>query len=137
MMQSMEMVIVVLIVAAGMLAFIVLYNLNNINIIERRRELATLKVLGFYDIEVGNYVYRENILLTVLGTITGVVMGRFLHRFVIMTVEVDMMMFGRDIEWTSYIYSVVMTCIFAVLINVGMFYKLRKIDMVESLKSAE
>lgn len=137
MMQSLEMVVIVLIIAAGMLAFIVLYNLNNINIIERRRELATLKVLGFYDMEVGNYVYRENVLLTILGMLAGVVMGLFLHRFVILTVEIDMMMFGRDIEWPSYIYSVLMTCIFAVLINAGMFYKLRKIDMVESLKSAE
>jgi len=137
MMKSMELVIVVLIVAAGMLAFIVLYNLNNINIIERRRELATLKVLGFYDMEVGNYVYRENVLLTVLGTMAGIVMGLFLHRFVITTVEIDMMMFGRDIEWQSYVYSILLTCFFAVLINVGMFYKLRKIDMVESLKSAE
>jgi len=137
MMKSMELVIIVLIVAAGMLAFIVLYNLNNINIIERRRELATLKVLGFYDMEVANYVYRENVLLTILGAMAGVVMGLFLHRFVIMTVEIDMMMFGRDIEWQSYVYSVLMTCIFAVLINLAMFYKLRKIDMVESLKSAE
>lgn len=137
MMQALELVVVVLIVAAGMLAFIVLYNLNNINIIERRRELATLKVLGFYDIEVGNYVYRENILLTLLGIIAGVAMGFFLHRFVILTVEVDMMMFGRNIEWPSYVYSVLLTCVFAVLINFGMFFKLRKIDMVESLKSAE
>jgi len=137
MMKSMEMVIIVLIVAAGLLAFIVLYNLNNINIIERRRELATLKVLGFYDLEVANYVYRENVLLTILGTLAGVIMGVFLHRFVIMTVEVDMMMFGRDIEWPSYVYSVLLTFVFAVLINLSMFYKLRKIDMVESLKSAE
>ena len=137
MMQSMELVIVVLIVAAGMLAYIVLYNLNNINIIERRRELATLKVLGFYDMEVANYVYRENVLLTIFGTAAGVVMGLFLHRFIIMTVEVDMMMFGRDIEWPSYIYSILMTFVFAVWINMSMFYKLRKIDMVESLKSAE
>lgn len=137
MMQALELVIVVLIVAAGMLAFIVLYNLNNINIIERRRELATLKVLGFYDLEVANYVYRENVLLTILGAMAGVIMGIFLHQFVIMTVEVDMMMFGRDIEWPSYIYSVLLTFVFAVLVNLGMFYKLGKIDMVESLKSAE
>lgn len=137
MMQSLEMVVVVLIIAAGMLAFIVLYNLNNINIIERRRELATLKVLGFFDVEVANYVYRENILLTALGILAGIVMGFFLHRFVILTVEIDMMMFGREIEGLSYLYSVLLTCIFAVLINFGMFYKLRKIDMVESLKSAE
>ncbi len=137
MMQALELVVIVLIVAAGMLAFIVLYNLNNINIIERRRELATLKVLGFYDTEVGTYVYRENVLLTVLGILAGVVMGFFLHRFVILTVEVDMIMFGRNIELPSYFYSVVLTCVFAVLINFGMFFKLRKIDMVESLKSAE
>ncbi len=137
MMQALELVVVVLIVAAGMLAFIVLYNLNNINIIERRRELATLKVLGFYDMEVGTYVYRENVLLTILGIIAGVVMGLFLHRFVILTVEVDMIMFGRNIEFPSYLYSVLLTCVFAVLINLGMYFKLRKIDMVESLKSAE
>lgn len=137
MMQALELVIIVLIVAAGMLAFIVLYNLNNINIIERRRELATLKVLGFYDLEVANYVYRENVLLTILGAAAGVIMGVFLHRFVIMTVEIDMMMFGRDIEWPSYVYSVLLTFVFAVLVNLGMYYKLGKIDMVESLKSAE
>ena len=137
MMQSMEMVIVVLIVAAGMLAFIVLYNLNNINIIERRRELATLKVLGFYDMEVGSYVYRENVLLTIFGILAGVLMGFFLHRFVILTVEVDMMMFGREIGWPSYVYSVLLTCVFALFINFGMFFKLRKIDMASSLKSAE
>ena len=137
MMKSLELVIVVLIVAAGMLAFIVLYNLNNINIIERRRELATLKVLGFYDMEVANYVYRENVLLTILGAAAGVIMGLFLHRFVIMTVEIDMMMFGRDIEALSFVYSIVLTFVFAIFINIGMFYKLRKIDMATSLKSAE
>ena len=81
-------------------------NLNNINIIERRRELATLKVLGFYDMEVANYVYRENSLLTLIGVIAGIGMGFFLHKYVILTVEVDMMMFGRDIEWPSYLYSI-------------------------------
>ena len=137
MMKSLELVIIVLIVAAGMLAFIVLYNLNNINIIERRRELASLKVLGFYDMEVANYVYRENVLLTILGTAAGVIMGLFLHRFVIMTVEIDMMMFGRDIKGLSFVFSVLLTFVFAILINIGMFYKLRKIDMATSLKSAE
>ena len=137
MMQALELVVVVLIVAAGMLAFIVLYNLNNINIIERRRELATLKVLGFYDGEVGSYVYRENVLLTVIGIAAGVVMGFFLHRYVILTVEVDMLMFGRIISVPSYVYSVLLTILFAVLVNFGMFFKLKKIDMVESLKSAE
>ena len=137
MMQALELVVVVLIVAAGMLAFIVLYNLNNINIIERRRELATLKVLGFYDGEVGSYVYRENVLLTVLGILAGVIMGFFLHRYVILTVEVDLIMFGRSIEGLSYVYSILLTVVFAVLVNFGMLFKLKKIDMVESLKSAE
>jgi len=137
MMQALELVVIVLIVAAGMLAFIVLYNLNNINIIERRRELATLKVLGFYDGEVGSYVYRENVLLTFLGILAGIVMGIFLHRFVILTVEVDMLMFGRVISGSSYVYSVLLTILFAVFVNFGMFFKLKKIDMVESLKSAE
>ncbi len=137
MMQALNLVVVVLIVAAGMLAFIVLYNLNNINIIERRRELATLKVLGFYDGEVAAYVYRENILLTVLGIVAGVIMGIFLHRFVILTVEVDLIMFGRNIEAPSFLYSILLTGLFSVLINGGMFFKLAKIDMVESLKSAE
>ena len=87
--------------------------------------------------EVGNYVYRENVLLTLLGAIAGIAMGVLLHRFVILTVEIDMMMFGRNIEWISYVYSVLLTCVFAILINAGMFSKLKKIDMVESLKSAE
>ena len=137
MMESLNLVIVVLIVAAGMLAFIVLYNLNNINMIERRRELATLKVLGFYDGEVGMYVYRENILLTIFGILAGVVLGIVLHRFVILTCEIDMIMFGRSISAKSYVYSVLLTCLFSLLVNGGMFFKLRKIDMVESLKSAE
>ena len=137
MMESLNLVVVVLIVAAGMLAFIVLYNLNNINIIERRRELATLRVLGFYDGEVGMYVYRENILLTFFGILAGIVLGIVLHRFVILTCEIDMIMFGRFISPRSYFYSVLLTCVFALVVNGGMFFKLRKIDMVESLKSAE
>ncbi len=137
MMESLNLVIIVLIVAAGMLAFIVLYNLNNINMIERRRELATLKVLGFYDGEVGMYMYRENILLTIFGIFAGVVLGIILHRFVILTCEIDMIMFGRSISAKSYLYSVLLTCLFSLVVNGGMFFKLRKIDMVESLKSAE
>ena len=100
-------------------------------------ELATLKVLGFYDGEVGSYVYRENVLLTVLGILAGVIMGFFLHRYVILTVEVDLIMFGRSIEGLSYVYSILLTVVFAVLVNFGMLFKLKKIDMVESLKSAE
>ncbi|MGN0505991.1 MAG: FtsX-like permease family protein [Lachnospiraceae bacterium] len=137
MMQSLNLVVVVLIVAAALLAFIVLYNLNNINIIERRRELATIKVLGFFDGELAMYVYRENILLTIFGILFGVVLGIFLHRFVILTCEIDMIMFGRDISALSYASSVALTALFSVIVNFGMFYKLRRIDMVESLKSME
>lgn len=99
MLRSLNLVIVVLIVSAGMLAFVVLYNLNNINITERQRELATLKVLGFYDGEVASYVYRENILLTIIGSVVGMVLGNLLHRYIILTVEVEEAMFGRQIHW--------------------------------------
>lgn len=137
MLKSLNLVIVVLIISAGMLAFVVLYNLNNINITERQRELATLKVLGFYDPEVAAYVYRENILLTFIGAAVGVVFGKFLHLFVIRTVEVDAAMFGRTINLPSYIYSLLFTLAFSMIVNGVMFFKLRKIDMVESLKSIE
>ena len=137
MLKSLDAVILVLIVSAGMLAFVVLYNLNNININERRRELATLKVLGFYDQEVSVYVFRENILLTLIGTLAGCVFGVILHRFIIETVEIDMCMFGRNINLPSFIYSILCTLIFSALVNFAMHYKLKKIDMVESLKSVE
>lgn len=137
MLRSLNLVIVVLIVSAGMLAFVVLYNLNNINITERQRELATLKVLGFYDGEVASYVYRENILLTIIGSVVGMVLGNFLHRYTILTVEVEEAMFGRQIHWQSYLYSFLFTVAFSLFVNWVMFYKLKKIDMVESLKSVE
>lgn len=137
MLRSLNLVIVVLIISAGMLAFVVLYNLNTVNIAERKRELATLKVLGFYNMEVAEYVYRENILLTFLGAVVGVVLGRFLHLFIIETVEVDSAMFGRNINMPSYIYSLILTVTFSMLINGVMYFKLKKIDMVESLKSIE
>lgn len=137
MLKSLDMVIWVLIISAGLLAFVVLYNLNNINITERRRELATLKVLGFYDGEVAAYVYRENIYLTVIGIGVGVILGMILHRYVILTCEIDMMMFGRNIRPMSYVYSMLITALFSVLVNVAMFFRLRRIDMVESLKSVE
>ncbi|MDD3615774.1 MAG: FtsX-like permease family protein [Lachnospiraceae bacterium] len=137
MLGSLDVVLLVLIISAGMLAFVVLYNLNNINITERKRELATLKVLGFYDKEVSSYVYRENIILTIIGAMAGVVMGMFLHRFVIVTVEIESVMFGRNIEFSSYIYSVLITIGFSFFVNWVMYYKLKKIDMVESLKSIE
>ena len=137
MLQSLDLVIVVLIVSAGLLAFVVLYNLNNINITERRRELATLKVLGFYDTEVSSYVYRENIMLTIFSIAVGIVLGALLHRFVITTVEVDVVMFGRIVNWQSYLYSALFTTAFSLFVNWVMYYKLKKIDMVESLKSVE
>ena len=137
MLQSLDLVIVVLIVSAGLLAFVVLYNLNNINITERRRELATLKVLGFYDMEVSSYVYRENIMLTIFSIVVGIVLGALLHRFVITTVEVDAVMFGRVVKWQSYLYSALFTTAFSLFVNWVMYYKLKKLDMVESLKSVE
>lgn len=137
MLRSLDIVIVVLIVSAGLLAFVVLYNLNNINITERQRELATLKVLGFFDGEVASYVYRENMVLTLFGVIAGMGIGTFLHHCVIQTVEVNMMMFGRNVFPRSYGWSALITLAFALFVNFMMFYRLRKIDMIESLKSVE
>ena len=137
MLTALDSVIGVLILSAGMLAFVVLYNLNNININERKRELATIKVLGFYDKEVSAYVYRENILLTILGSIFGIFLGMLLHRFIIVTVEVDVCMFGRNISVFSYVISALITYGFSILVNGVMYFKLKKIDMVESLKSVE
>lgn len=137
MLESLDIVIVVLIISAGLLAFVVLYNLNNINITERKRELATIKVLGFYDKEVSAYVLRENILLTIIGVVVGIALGSILHRFVIVTVEIDSVMFTRIIENISFVLSAVLTCLFSFLVNAVMYFKLKKIDMVESLKSVE
>ena len=137
MLGSLDVVIVVLIISAGMLAFVVLYNLNNININERKRELATLKVLGFFDGEVSSYVFRENVLLTVFGCILGVVLGSALHRYVITTVEIESYMFGRIIKIPSYLLAIALTFGFSFLVNLLMHFKLKKIDMVESLKSVE
>ena len=137
MLQSLDIVIVVLIISAGMLAFVVLYNLNNINITERKRELATLKVLGFYDKEVTEYVYRENILLTMIGSVFGMLLGKILHRFIIVTVEIDSVMFGRNINTISFVYAFLLTVVFSLFVNGVMYFKLKKINMVESLKSVE
>lgn len=130
-------IVVVMIVAAAILAFVVLYNLNNINISERRRELATLKLLGFYNGELAQYVYRENIILTLLGTLLGVGLGIVLHQFVMVTVETDIYMFGRELEWQSVVIAAVLTIAFAMIVNSIMYFKLKKIDMIESLKSVE
>lgn len=137
MLGALDIVIVVLIISAGMLAFVVLYNLNNINITERQRELATLKVLGFYNNEISMYVYRENIVLTLFGAVFGAVLGKILHQFIIVTVEIESVMFGRNIDLSSFIYGFLLTCLFSLLVNGAMYFKLKKINMVESLKSVE
>lgn len=135
--KNMNVIVIVLIVSAGLLAFVVLYNLNHINITERRRELASIKVLGFYPRELTMYVLRENIVLTVIGIVIGLLFGVFLHRFVILTAELDMMMFGRQIRWTSYVFALLLTIVFSTCVNVIMHFSLKKIDMIESLKSVE
>ncbi len=137
MLNSLNLVVYVLIVSAGLLAFIVMYNLNNININERKRELATLKVLGFMDMEVGTYIYRENIMLTLIGTVFGMILGIILHYYVIITAELDILMFGRNIKSISFIFSILLTFVFAAFVNFVMYFKLQKINMVESLKSVE
>ena len=136
-MGSLNIVVWVLIISAAMLAFIVLYNLTNINISERIRELSTIKVLGFYDKEVTMYVYRENNILTILGILLGCVLGKLLHGFVIKTAEVDLMMFPPDIHWISYIYSALLTILFSSVVMLAMHRRLRKVDMIEALKSTE
>ena len=135
--SSLNFVVIVLIVSAGALAFVVLYNLTNVNISERLREIATIKVLGFYDKEVSAYVYRENIILTIIGSLVGLGLGTALHRFIMVTVELESVMFGRTISFTSYLAAFLITLAFAVFVNLAMYYKLKNIPMVESLKSVE
>ncbi len=137
MLQALVLVIIVLIVTAALLAFVVLYNLNNVNITERRRELATLKVLGFYDTEVAAYVYHENIILTLIGIVVGVGLGTILHQYIIHTIRVDMVMFGQHVSLISFLISAVLTAVFSAFVNFVMYFKLKEIDMVESLKSVE
>ncbi len=135
--EALDYVVYILVLAAGALAFVVLYNLTNINITERIREIATIKVLGFRDKEVSAYVYRENIFLTLMGTVVGLALGVILHRFVMGTMEIDSMMFGKIISLPSYLYSMVLTMAFAIAVNFFMFFKLKKVDMASSLKSVE
>ncbi len=136
-MNSIDYAVVIIIVAAAALAFVVLYNLTNINITERMRELATLKVLGFYDGEISAYVYRENIILTAFGIVLGLWMGRLLHAWMVLTVEVDYAMFGRVAPPHAYVLAAALTVLFSVVVNVAAHYKLKKVDMVESLKTVE
>lgn len=137
MLTTLNSVVCVLIVCAAALAFVVLYNLTNINIAERAREIATIKVLGFYNREVSGYIYRENVVLTVIGALAGLVLGVFLTSFIVHTVEVDIVMFGRDIMPQSFLYALGLTFLFAIIVNFFMYFKMKKIDMVESLKSIE
>ena len=136
-MNAIDYAVVIIIVAAAALAFVVLYNLTNINITERTRELATLKVLGFYDRETTAYVYRENIFLTAFGILLGLVMGRFLHSWLVLTVEVNLVMFGRTAPPYAYVLAAVLTVFFSVGVNIAAHFKLKKVDMVESLKTVE
>lgn len=137
MISSLTLVTAVLIVSAGILAFVVLYNLTNVNISERLREIATIKVLGFFEKEVSAYVFRENIVLTIVGAVAGLFLGSWLHQLIISMVEIDSMMFGRSVDGLSYLYSFLLTIVFSLLVNWFMAPKLRKIPMVESLKSVE
>lgn len=136
-MGSLNIVVWVLIISAALLAFIVLYNLTNINISERIRELSTIKVLGFYDEEVTMYIYRENIILTLIGILVGCLLGIGVHKFVLQTVEVDLIMFGPNIHFLSFIYASLLTILFTLLVMYFMHKKLQHVDMIEALKSNE
>ena len=136
-MNNLSLVVWILIIAAGLLALVVLYNLSNANITERIRELATIKVLGFYDKEVFEYVAKEMVILTVLGILVGMVAGNFLTTFIIKTCELDMLMFNPSIKVSSYIYGIIITLVFAGIVNIGTYFSLKKINMIESLKSVE
>ena len=131
------MVVLVMLVAAGALAFVVLYNLTNINVSERVREIATIRVLGFYDRETNNYIFRENIILSFIGMLIGLGLGVILNNFIITTVETDIVMFGRGIDPSSYIFACLFTMAFTLIVNLFMAPVIKKVDMVESLKSIE
>lgn len=137
MLSSIDYIVILLIVAAAALAFVVLYNLTNINICERQKEIATLKVLGFYRREVSGYVFRETAILSLIGTVTGLVFGAFFHQFVVQTAETDAAMFGRTVYPMSYVYAAALSLVFTLLVSLALKGKLRQIDMVESLKAPE
>ena len=137
MLNSIDAVVVLIIICAAGLAFVVLYNLSSINVAERVKEIATIKVLGFYDREVNAYVNRESVLLTLIGTLFGLAGGIALHRFIIVTVEVDAVMFGRDVAPLSFVYAVALTLLFSTIVNLVMQRSLKKISMVESMKAPE
>ena len=135
--KSLDYVVIILIVSAGLLAFVVLYNLSNVNISERIRELATIKVLGFYDKEVYDYVTRETIILTAIGIILGLFGGYILNYYLIGTCEINSLRFSKIVNPISYVYAVAITIIFTIIVNIVTYFALKKIDMIESLKSVE
>lgn len=134
---SLDLITHVLVISAALLTLIVLYNLTNINVAERIRELSTIKVLGFYDREVTQYVYRENWILTGLGIVAGYIGGWFLHQFLIRTTEVDLLLFSRRIDWTSYLYAALLVLLFSLIVMVIIHRRLKNIDMVDALKGGE
>lgn len=137
MMSCMNYIVIIIIICAGALAFIVLYNLNNINITERVREIATIKVLGFYPKETASYVFRENMVLTAIGCGLGLILGKWFHRFVMGEIQIDMVSFNVQINAVSYLFSVLLTMGFAWIVNCMMTGKLERINMAESLKSID
>ena len=137
MLNTMNYVVIILIVASALLAFVVLYNLANINIAERQREIATLKVLGFYDKEVDNYINKENIIFTIIAIVIGLVLGTFLTSGIISSIEIDSLRFMKNILPISYVYSAGITLVFSIIVNFIIHFVLKKIDMIESLKSVE
>lgn len=134
---SINYIVIVIIVASGILAFIVLYNLTNININERKKELATLKVLGFYDEEVSAYIFRETVILSFMGIAFGLVFGRILHSFIISVIEDIDFMFGRKIFLVSYFMSALVTLLFSLIVNLFMSRKIKSIQMVDSMKAID
>ena len=137
MMSLLNYVVIILIISAGLLAFVVLYNLANVNISERIRELATIKVLGFYDKEVYQYVTRETVILTLIGIALGLVGGYFLNYYIMGTCEINMLRFTKTINVMSYVYAALITIAFTLIVNIATYFSLKKIDMIESLKSVE
>ena len=137
MIKAVHSVVIILIISAAVLAFVVLFSLTSINIDERRRELAAIKVLGFYDNELAAYIYRENIILTIIGIAFGLLLGVVMERYVTISCEIDLVMFGRQINWYSFVYSAALTAAFAFFVNVIMYRRIKQVDMVTSLKSME
>ena len=136
-MSSLDYIVWLIVLCSGTLAFIVLYNLTNININERIREIATIKVIGFYRNESSSYVFRENMMLTVLGALAGLPAGVLLHKYIISHVRVDMMYFKARIFPVSYLYAFGFTLLFAVIVDIFMYFRLERINMAEALKSIE